>query len=73
VYNHLPRIDPTRSLDGGARHASESEQAVLRRLHREHAAAERARTREQHPDASFGAHTIGRPIAAIWGLVGMRR
>jgi hypothetical protein len=72
VYNHLPRIDPTRSLDGGHR-ASESEQAALRRLHREHVAAERARGAEQPPATPLTERILTRPAAALLALVGIRR
>jgi hypothetical protein len=73
MYNQLPRIDPTRSLDGGRR-APEAEQAVMRRLHREHAAAERARTAEQVPAPPRSGLLFSRPAAAaVLALLGMRR
>jgi hypothetical protein len=75
VYNHLPRVDPTRSPDG-ANHVSKSELAVLRRQVREFRAAERAAERakgDYQREASFSARRITRPVSAIWGLVGPRR
>jgi len=68
VYNHLPHVDPTRSLDGRGR-APRSEQAELRRLHHEHVAALRAQANEQ----SAAPNRITRPVAAILALVGARR
>jgi hypothetical protein len=50
VCNHVPRVDPTRSLDGGHR-APETERAALRRMHREHAAAKHAEGADQRPQA----------------------
>jgi hypothetical protein len=75
VYSNLPRVDPTRSLDG-ANHVSKSEQAVLRRQYREFRAAERAAERargDQQREASSSRRRITRPVSAIWGLVGPRR
>ncbi len=72
MYNHLPHVDPTRSLEGRHR-ASRSEQAELRRLHREHVATLRARTNEQRSAAPAAANGVPRPVAAILGFVGMRR
>jgi hypothetical protein len=76
VYNNLPRVDPTRSLDG-SHGVSKSEQAVLRRQYREFRAAERAAERaqaaDQHLAPSSGRRRITRPVSAIWGLVGTRR
>ena len=72
MYNHLPHIDPTRSLDARLR-VSGSEQDELRRLHQEHVAALRARTNDQRSAAPHAANRITRPVAAILGLVGMRR
>jgi hypothetical protein len=74
VYSNLPRVDPTRSLDG-ANHVSKSEQAVLRRQYREFRAAERAaeRARGDQREASSSGRRITRPVSAIWGLVGPRR
>jgi hypothetical protein len=75
VYNNLPRVDPTRSLDG-ANHVPKSELALLRRQYREFRAAERAAERatgDQQREASFGERRITRPVSAIWALVGARR
>jgi hypothetical protein len=72
VYNHLPHVDPTRSLDA-RRGASGSEQEELRRLHREHVAVLRARRNDERSAAPTAAYRIPRPVAAILGLVGMRR
>jgi hypothetical protein len=71
VYNHLPHVDPTRSLD--ARHrVSRSEKAELQSQHREYVAAARARD-EAHSSAPIAARRITRPVAAILALVGVRR
>ena len=72
MYNHLPGVDATRSLDGH-RPASSGEVAELRLMHREHVAAERARMREAHPRVAAGVRRIRRPAAACWALVGTRR
>jgi hypothetical protein len=72
MYNHLPRVDPTRSLDGGRR-ARESEQAALQRLHREHVAANRARGAVRRPATPLTRRILAGPTAAILALVGMRR
>jgi hypothetical protein len=77
VYNHLPRIDPTRSLE--ARHrVSGSEQDELRRQQREHVAAREAarrrRARRNLLPARFGAHNLVRPAlisALIAGAFGV--
>ena len=71
MYDNLPRVDPTRSLDG-ANQVSKSELAVLRRQYREFRAAERARGDDKR-EASFSGRRITRPVSAIWGLVGPRR
>jgi hypothetical protein len=72
VYNHLPHVDPTRSLD--ARHrASGSEQEELRRLHREHVAVLRARRDDERSTAPTAAYRVPRRVAALLGFVGMRR
>jgi hypothetical protein len=71
VYNHLPHVDPTRSLD--ARHrAPRSEKAELRARHHEQVAAARARD-EELSTAPIAANRITRPVAAILSLVGVRR
>ena len=75
MYSNLPRVDPTRSLDG-ANHVSKSEQVVLRRQYREFRAAERAAQRargDQQREAPSNGRRITRPVSAIWGLVGPRR
>ena len=75
MYSNLPRVDPTRSLDG-ANHVPKSEQAVLRRQYRAFRAAERAAERakgDQQREASSSRRRITRPVSAIWGLVGPRR
>jgi hypothetical protein len=76
VYSDLPRVDPTRSLNG-SHGVSKSEQAVLRRQYREfraaERAAERARAADQQGAPSAGRRKITRPVSAIWGLVGTRR
>ena len=72
MYNHLPRIDPTRSLDGGHR-APETERAVLRRMHREHDAAMRAGGAEQGSVAPQAERLRTGPMTAILSLVGLRR
>jgi len=51
----------------------EREEAILRRQHHEHVAAERAKQREQRDASRHGAHRIRRPAAAIWALVATRR
>jgi hypothetical protein len=57
-----------------ARHrAPEREDAVLRRQHREHLAAERAKARAEREAPSFGARGLRRPAAAFWSLVTLRR
>lgn len=71
MYNHLPNVDPTRSLTGGHR-AGESEQAALRRLHREHVATTRARDAEPRPATPLSRRILAGP-AAILALVGVRR
>jgi hypothetical protein len=75
VYNSLPRVGPSRSLDG-ANHVSKGEQDVLRRQYREFRAAERAAERardDQQREASFSGRRIAHPVSAIRGLVGPRR
>jgi hypothetical protein len=73
MYNQLPRIDPMRTLDAGHR-APEAEHAVMRRLHREHAAAERARRAEQVSAPPRSGLLFSRPAAtAVLALLGMRR
>jgi hypothetical protein len=69
MYNHLPRVDPTRSLDGGHR-APESERAALRRLHREHVGAERARGAQQPPAIPLTTRLFTLPTAALQYLRG---
>jgi hypothetical protein len=71
MHNHLPRVDPTRSLSGGHR-PPESEQAALRRLHREHVHAERERGGEGLAPP-LTRRIFRRPTSAILALVGMRR
>jgi hypothetical protein len=74
MYNQLPRIDPMRSLDGGIHREPEGERAVMRRLHREHGAAERARTAEQDPGPARSGLLFSPPAAAaMLALLGMRR
>jgi hypothetical protein len=51
----------------------EREEAVLRRQHRVHLAAESARERDERDTLKAGAHRITRPAAAIWALVSLRR
>jgi hypothetical protein len=73
VYNHLPNIDPTRSLDGRHRR-SESEHATMRRIHREHVAQERAREVDAGaPRVPLGERILSGPAAAIMARVGLRR
>ncbi len=72
MYNHLPKIDPTRSLDG-PRRPSRSEEATMRRMHREQVAAERALQGEPQPGLPSAARRIARPVALLIGLVGTRR
>jgi hypothetical protein len=75
VYNHLPKVDPTRSLDG-RRHSPHDERAELRRLHREHMAAERAKAKawsDVPPSAPFPERLVSGPAAAILALLGARR
>jgi hypothetical protein len=55
------------------RRAPEREVEVLRRLHREHVAAVRAKARDERQPSLTGARRIARPAAAIWALVFMRR
>lgn len=71
MYNHLPRVDPTRSLDGGRR-AREREEAALWRLHREHVAATRAPGDEQRPATPLTQRLFTRPAAAWYFLRGRR-
>jgi hypothetical protein len=57
-----------------ARHkAPEREDAVLRRQHREHVSAERAKARAEREAPRYGAHGFKRPAAALWSLVTLRR
>ena len=73
MYNHLPKVDPTRSLDG-RRHPPYDERAELRRLHREHVAAERARARQQPQPAPLPERgVLPGPAAAILALLFSRR
>ena len=73
MYNQLPNIDPTRSLDG-RRRRRESEDATMRRRHREHVAEERARARaEQAPAAPLAERILTGPATAILALVGLRK
>jgi hypothetical protein len=72
VYNHLPNIDPTRSLDGRHRRP-ESERATMRRLHREHVACERARVDVKAPRVPLTERILTGPAAAIMTFVGLRR
>jgi hypothetical protein len=52
----------------------ESELDVMRRLHRQNVAAERARIRElRRAQRRHGAHGIARPAFALWALVDPRR
>jgi hypothetical protein len=56
------------------RPAPESEIEVIRRIHRQQVAAERANSRELGRARNHhGAHGIARPVVAIWALVGSRR
>jgi hypothetical protein len=71
MHNHLPRVDPTRSFDGGHR-ARESEQAAMQRLHREHRAAERAQ-RDPQPSATPLTRRILTAPAAMLTLLSTRR
>ena len=71
MYNHLPRVDPTRSFGGGHR-ARESEEAALRRMHREHVAATRIEGAVQASATGVARRILTRP-AAILALVGLRR
>jgi hypothetical protein len=71
MHNHLPRVDPTRSFDGGHR-ARESEQAAMQRLHREHSAANRARG-DAHPPATPLARRILTAPASMLTLLSTRR
>lgn len=75
MYNHLPKVDPTRSLDG-RRHSPHDERAELRRLHREHVAAERAQAKAWSgvpSRAPFPERLVSGPAAAILALLGSRR
>ena len=71
MHNHLPRVDPTRSLDGGRR-AREREEAALWRLHREHVAATRVPGNEQPPATPLTRRLFTRPTAAWYSLRGRR-
>ena len=71
MHHHLPRVDPTRSLDGGRR-ARESEEAALWRLHREHVAATRRPAGEQRPATPLTQRLFTGPTAA-WYYLRSRR
>jgi hypothetical protein len=72
VYNHLPRIDPTRSLDAGHR-APETERATMRRMHREHTAAKHAHGTEQTSVVPRTERVRTGPVIAVLALVRLRR
>jgi hypothetical protein len=68
-----PMSSGTQRLERTRHAASEREDAVMLRQHREHLAAERARERSQIQLPTPGAHRLTRPFAAIWAQVGLRR
>jgi hypothetical protein len=71
MHDHLPSSDPARSLNA-RRRVRESEETVLRRMHRESAAAESARPRG--PLVPAPERIFQRPTAnAVLALFGMRR
>jgi hypothetical protein len=72
VYNHLPSIDPTRSLDG-RRHARRDEETELRQMHVEHVAAERARAGTRATPAPLHERMLPGPAGAILALLDVRR
>ena len=73
MHNHLPKVDSTRSF-GGSHRSPRSEAAEMRRIHREHVAAERARNAEGAPVVPRAAgRGFARPVAALLGLVATRR
>ena len=73
MYNHLPKVDSTRSFEGSHR-SPRSEAAELRRMHREHVAAERARNAEGTLDAPAAAAAASRArspcCGGSWGIAG---
>jgi hypothetical protein len=73
VYNHLPQIDPTRSLDGRHRRSPRDEEEALRHMHRAHVAAERKRAKERPSPSRFPERLVSGPAAAVLALMGMRR
>jgi hypothetical protein len=67
-----PEIRDATTRERGGR-APEREVAVLRRQHREHVAAERAKERALREAPQFGARGLTRPASAIWAFVSTRR
>jgi hypothetical protein len=67
LSSDLPRFEQAQHR------APEREDAVLRRQHREHVAAERAQARAEREAPTYGAHGLKRPAAALWSLVTLRR
>jgi hypothetical protein len=51
----------------------ESEVDVMRRIHRQQVAADRARARESRRALRHGVHGIVRPAFAVWAVVDPRR
>lgn len=72
MYNHLPRVDPTRSLDAG-HSAPETERAAMRRMHREHTAAKHAQGTEQGPVVPRTGRVRTGPVVAVLAFVRLRR
>lgn len=61
------------AADALRRHGRESELEVLRRMHREQLAAERASRRKARSVARRGRRRLARPAIALWTLVTPRR
>lgn len=70
---YRPPMNPGTQTYERSRRQPEREVSVLRRQHREHVAAMRAQERAERDAPKAGAHKIGRPAAAIWAFVSLRR
>ena len=66
---YRPPINPGTLRVEARHHAPEAEHDVLRRQHREHVAAERARLREERDAHRVEGRRIAHPLASLRALI----
>jgi hypothetical protein len=70
---HPPSVNTSVGKHERSNRPREREESVMRRLHVEYLAAERARGRAQREAPKSGAYRLTSPAAALWALVTLRR